>query len=450
MKEISYMNVTDQFIQYLLKKNSNEMPQKVIEQAKKCLVDYIGVTSAGAKTVIASLDSYLKKNSDGEAKIIGIDQTTNYLSASFLNGFCAHVMELDDGHRFGMIHLAAPIISSVLSAAQMVNASGDILLRAIVIGYEAAVRLAISIQPEHKLRGFHTAGTCGTIGAAVGAGYIFQFNEKQMKTAISVAGTSAAGLLEIQENGSELKPYNVAQAAMNGLNAAMIGLSALKTPNDILGGARGFSNVLADGVNLNKMTENTDYYEIERVYMKPYAACRHCHPAIEAAIQLRNDIEISPDNIASINVDTYKLAVKGHDHTKIEGVPSAKLSIPFGVAVGYILRDCGIDTFTKEYVEDKNILSLTEKVHTKENIEFTRCTPAKRITEVTVTDLQGKAFSYRVEYAKGEPENPMTFQEIEAKYQSLMIWAGREKEMFSILDAIKNIEQDASVFYKSI
>lgn len=443
------MNLTDEFIGYIINKSSRQIPQQVIGQAKKCLLDYLGAAAAGAYEMHGTMDEYLSRASDGgKCSMIGTGKKAGAVSAAFVNGFHAHVMELDDGHRFGMIHLAAPIISAVLAAAENENASGDILLRAIIMGYEAAVRLALSIQPQHKRAGYHTSGTCGTIGAAMGVGIILGLDKAQLKAALSAAAASAAGLLEIQEDGSELKPYNTGNAAMSGLNAAYTGLLGHQGPDDILGGSRGFVNVLAEGADPEKMLGDKPYYEIERVYFKPYAACRHCHSAIEAAMSLRRSTGLSPGDIDKIKIKTYKLAVKGHDHQNIQGIPSAKLSIPFCTAAAYILQECGADTFVDETVNDKHILELAGKVIVEEDEDFSALSPERRIAELEVISVSGEISRFRVDYAKGDPENPMTDAEALQKFAGLMKYAGEDNKTESIAAAVKAVETEAAALYR--
>src|SRR5690606_28432317 len=115
--------------------------------------------------------------------------------AALVNGMHAHVAELDDGERFGMFHPGAPILSALLSVANEKNISGTAFLRGIVIGYEAAIRVASALQPGLKDQGYHATGVCGTIGAAIGIGAALGFSKQQLKGAFSAAATSASGIL---------------------------------------------------------------------------------------------------------------------------------------------------------------------------------------------------------------------------------------------------------------
>lgn len=437
LKKEKYISLTDSFVAYLLEKSSGRLPGEVVNQAKECLVDYIGVTSAGNIALRNQMLGYLENAQKGSVRIIGCDKTADAMSSTFVNAFGTHVLELDDGHRFGMIHLAAPVISAVLTVSQMRNVSWENMVRGIVMGYEAAARSAMAMQPEHKKRGFHTSGTCGTIGAAIGVAITYRYNAVQLKSTIAAACTGAAGLLEIQENGSELKPYNVAHAAISGLNAAYIGRTGLVGPDDILAGNRGFTKTLAKEPNVDELLKKTDYFEIQRIYRKPYAACRHCHSAIEAALTIRK-AGIKPEDIKLIVVDTYRLAVNGHDHVDIRGTASAKLSIPYSVASAYILGSCGLEAFDENHVVDKRILELTAKVAVHENPEFTKLCSLKRIAEVHVYDNKDRKISKRIDFAKGDPENPMTREEIREKFFDLMEAAQRGENAKKILEALDN------------
>lgn len=431
------MNLTDGFVTYLMEKSDVPLSDNVLRQVEQCLVDYMGVTIAGHAAAAEKLRGYEENLCLGPVKVVGGQRETDGLSAAFLNGFSAHVLELDDGHRFGMIHLAAPILPAVLSAVQMAGlVEWRQMALGIVMGYEAAVRLARGMQPEHKKRGYHTAGTCGTVGAAVGAAFALGCDAQVLKRTLSAAGTSAAGLLEIQEGASELKPYNVAHAAMSGLNAALTGRQPFAFPEDILGGDRGIVRVMAGEPNRQGMLEKTSDYEIERIYRKPYAACRHCHSAVEAALTIRAREGVTSDQIQSIAVDTYHMAVRGHDHQEILGAASAKLSIPYSVAVAVVTGDCGLQAFSEEKVHNPEILALTRRVKVQERGAFTELSPGRRVAEVCIRCRDGQEYTQRVDYAKGDPENPMTAQEIQKKYLALMSWAGQQARAESLLQAI--------------
>lgn len=406
-------NISEQYIDFLLAKASLELPINVRVKAKQCLIDFIATSANGYYHNSSFSDCYPL---EGRSSIIG--SRGLYASApvaAFLNGFNSHSTELDDGHRYGMTHIGAVVVSSVLSVVQERGCSFESLIKGIVMGYEATARLAQAVQPDHKKRGFHTTGTCGTIGAAIGCAFALGYNRDQMLSTLSAAATSASGFLEIQEDSSDLKPYNVSNASMSAVMACYVGLSGKRGAADILGGKRGFLQLYCNTVDLIKLVGAIEDYEIQRIYVKLYAACRHCHSAIEAAIAIRNQQHLSLRDIESITIDTYQLAILGHDHKNISGEQSAKLSIPFSVAVAYKYGMVSFNSFTKEVLEDSEIVDLISKVTITENPDYTSCQTSKRQATVRILFRDGKELSHTVEFAKGDRENPLTEEEFMQK-----------------------------------
>ena len=402
------MNTTDRFINKLFSK-SQSIPNDVMQQAHKVLLDYYGVL-IGGKKYLGSKYPKLISSAPSEA---------------FLNGFSAHVLELDDGHRHGMIHLGASIVSAVLDAEEKEGLKSIDVLRGIVMGYESAVRCARALQPGHKERGYHVSGTCGTIGSALGIAFARGYSQEQLKSTLACAVSSAAGVLEIQEQASELKPYNVGRAAMAGVVAAQIGKLAMPGPDDILGGKRGFLAALTDTPQPEFLTDfSNDDYAIMGIYQKIHAACRHCHPAIDAALAIKEDIDLQPEQVERIEVKTYKLAVGSHDHTDIKGISSAKLSTPFSVALAIAEGSAGYADYTEENLNDYWIKNLTRKVSVVEDEGLTQRSPEIRGAKVDVYLKNGQSFEASCYYPKGEPENPLTKKELEDKFRGLATYGG--------------------------
>lgn len=405
------MNITDRFVGGLEEKSL--LFQQVSSQTRKCLLDYFGVTIGGMR-YIAERHPELMNISSNDVLI---------------HAFCAHVLELDDGHRYGMIHLGASIVSAVIDVAEKECLSSSDVLRGIVMGYEVAVRCARAIQPGHKMRGYHVSGTCGTIGSAIGVAFACGFNKEQLKSTLACAVSSAAGLLEIQEQASELKPYNIGRAAVDGLFAAKIGSLALSGPDDILGGKRGFLTAMTDTPHPECLTDfSTENYAIESIYQKVHAACRHCHPAIDATLDIRNNTHLIPEEVEKIVVHTYKLAVGSHDHIQIRGISSAKLSTPFSVALAVVKGSAGYADYNEELLKDYGIKNLMGKVCVIEDEELTKRSPEVRGAKVDFYLKNGQSFEAPCYYPKGEPENPLTQEELEEKFRGLAMYGGLTNE----------------------
>lgn len=434
--------MTNLFIQDIRSIIPESISLEIFQQAKKCLIDYLAVTIPGACSFSSKALDYIQTIGYGSeiATVIGLNCKTDMQTAALINGMNAHVIELDDGHRQGSLHVGSTVFSALLAIAEKEKLSSEDFLYGAIIGYEVTIRLACAIQPGNKLRGYHATGTCGTVGATMGIAAALRFDEEQMKSALSAAVTCAAGMLEMQEDNADYKPLNVGRAAMDAVAAAYLGKARFTPPFDAIGGKRGFLKVMTDEPKIKYITEfdKNSPLAIMQIYMKTYAACRHTHPAIEAALTLRKKYSFLPQDIASIEVEAYKLAVAGHDHTDILGISSAKMSLPFSVSLALCMGSVGMDAFNEENVKNETILALTKKVVVKENEELSSWVPKKRASILHINMTDGRVFTHQVDYSKGEPENPLSDNEVEEKFISLAMSSGFTMEHCNdILHTIK-------------
>lgn len=179
-------------------------------------------------------------------------------------------------------------------------------------------------------------------------------------------------------------------------------------------------------------------YAIMKSYTKPYASCRYTHPPVEAAIHLRNQYGITPDMVKTIIVKTYNLAVSGHDHTEVKGAYSAKMSTPYSTAVALAFGKAGLQEFEREVLEDESIKALSKKVQVVSDEELSSIFPEKQSAVVTISTMAGD-YTERVDFPKGEPENPFTEAEFIERYESLMTYGGIKKEVYKSIYEMTNV-----------
>lgn len=440
------MNVTDIFIDNIYHLSKNPFSSELYTHARKCLLDYIAATIAGSKEYSAVESAFLGSPiAKGDvSSVIGSKTKSTPAMAALINGISAHAVELDDGQRFGNIHPGAPVISSLLAVGEAYGLSLEKVIKGIIVGYEATLRLACSIQPGHKLKGFHATGPCGTIGATLAIAAMMDFSKEQMKSALSAACTSASGILEMIEGDTQMMPYNAGKAASNAVVSALAGYSGFRVPEDALGGKRGFLHCFADEVNVDLLTSFADKYYCTSNYFKPYAACGHCHASIEASLRLRAEGSFTIEDIEKIEVQTYKLALRGHDHTIIDGVNSARMSIPFGVATALMRGSADIDDFGVDAIRNQSLLNLVRKVSVLEDEELTRQYPSKRMAVVSVF-TKDRTYRDVVSFPKGQPENPMSLEEIIKKFYDCGHFAGMAESSLKAVEEMVFMKGDIQV-----
>jgi len=399
------------------------VPEAVMARARRSLLDYLAVTCAGAEFQREKLEKYwsFAQPEEGKFKAIGTGKKVVLKEAVFLNGLNGHALDFDDGTNSGIIHLGSPIFSLLLPLAQRYGKTVDEVLKAAVTGYEASYTMAVSIQPGHKAMGYHATGTCGTLGATLAASYLLGLGDEERFQAFAAACVAASGMLKVLDDGSELKPYNVAKTSLLALTSLQLAMSGFIGHADPLGG-RGFLRMMTgkEDVELKPVLLNGTY-AIMKSYTKPYASCRYTHPAVEAAIHMRSAVR--PEEVEEIEIKTYDLAVSGHDHTDIPGSYSAKMSIPYATAAGLMFGKAGLQEFTEELVASPAILNLTKKIHVSADEALSKAFPGIQTAIVTIKTKEG-SYTDRVDFPKGEPENPLTDEEFRTRYDGLMEYAG--------------------------
>ena len=434
------MNMTDEFINRIKGIAATKLTEEEIHQVERCLLDYIGVTYAGRRFLGDKLLELENLGNDGSCSVIATSKKKDLITAAMMNGIAAHVIELDDGHRVGAPHLEAVIISAMITIAQKERISFERFIKGILIGYEATIRLSTAMQPSLKLKGFHATGVCGTLGAVCAVGYAIGLSDEQMKGAISAASSSAAGILQVLDDNSELKPYNVANAIQSGITAAYMGKCGFKGPDDVLGGKRGYLQAYSDQVNMDYLLGKSDQPAIFQIYVKPFASCRHSHPAVECALNLRSRYQFDCEAITDIEIQTYKLGIFAHDSTDISSISSAKMSTPYSTAAALVLGSCGMEAFSDEAINRQDIKNLTQKVRVIENEQLTKACPGKRGAIVKIRLEDGQTFTEEVDNPLGEPENNISDKQLEEKYCSLMLFSEiSEQEIERIKALIWNL-----------
>lgn len=419
------MNITEKFLNEIINLPS-KISEKEIEKAKLSFLDYLAVTFAGERYLKNKINVYLSEFAEsGNFSPVSVEKQVSLKDSIFLNGLNAHALDFDDGTNQGIIHLGSPIFSVLLPLAQKYNISVKKFFEAAVIGYETSFTLASSVQPNLKNNGYHATGVCGVLGISLAVSYMLDYSYEEMYNAFCAACVSATGFLSVLDNGSELKCYNVAKAAVNGYLATQMGKMGFKGEKDPLGSDRGFLYMFTGkkDVVLNKILLDGTF-AIEKTYTKPYAACRYCHPSIEAAINIKNLNSFDISNISKIEVETYLLAIRGHDHQHIDSVASAKMSIPFSVACALKYKRAGLNEFTEKSILDTDLTEIAEKVFVKENKTMSDNFPKYTQASVNIILKDGSTLYNMVDFPKGEPENPYSIEELQERFAQLLEYSG--------------------------
>ena len=417
-------SVSEQLAEFVVHIQFEDLPPSVIERTKMCLLDFLGSIFAGIHTdsIKILVETIKELGGTPESTIIGERAKTSSLLAAFCNAAAGHVIEMDDLHRASILHPGAPVIPAALAIAEREKKSGKELILAIVVGYEVAIRIGEAVGPSHY-EFWHTTGTCGTFGAAIAAGKQLGLDAQQIVAALGSAGTQAAGLWEFLADGAMSKQLHTGKAAMNGVLAALLAQKGFTGARKILEGEKGFLRAMSTGYALSKITDKLDpslgEFKIMSDSFKPHAACRHTHSAIDATLELVKKYNLKPNEVQEICVQIYSGAFELLNDITPTTPYAAKFCMPFCVASALKHRAVGFASFTPQVLKDLEIQHVMTKVRVEKDPVLDKEYPEKWPAIVKIKTRKGDMFVAKVEHPKGDPENPMTTEEIIAKFQEL-------------------------------
>ncbi len=338
-------------------------------------------------------------------------------------GALGSLFEMDDVHKAALLH-PGPVVAATVAALP-----GRDPLRALLRGYEAMIRLGRAVGPAHYAQ-FHNTGTCGGIGAVVAAATALDLTPAQTVDAIGHAMSLAGGLWQCRNEPVATKHLHVAEAARRGVQAALYAQVGLAGPRFILEGPQGFFAGMARDGSPARILEPAADWLIHEVSFKPWPACRHSHPAIDAALALRDRLDAPP---AAIHIASYRDALLFCDNPDPETAAQARFSLQHAVAVA--LRQgkpapAAFDPTALPAMADlRAITSLAE------DAALTAAYPARFGAEVRVTTARGTTLTERVTDAWGDPENPMDADAVTAKFYRLAEAAGLAPDLAAAIRA---------------
>jgi 2-methylcitrate dehydratase PrpD len=419
-------------IRFCAETGAERIPAAVLARATDLFLDYVGVALGSlelAETSRIVTDLFAGFGGEPQSRIVGRPAKVPAPSAAFANAAVHHAIELDDTHSGASLHPGTCVIPAAVAVAEARRAGGRDVLRAMVLGYEVAVRLGRALDPQaHYRRGFHPTSTCGAFGAAVAAGSVLGLKEEQLAHALGIAGSFAAGNIEFLNDGSLTKRIQPGVAAWGGTLAALLAERGYTGPRGILEGSYGFLRGYSDAADAARLSEGLgEGFALMETGIKPHACCRYCQSPIDGALALRAEHRFAPEAVAKITVGLVRQGIKNvAEDPGRRRVPAtvvdAQFSLYHCVAAALVLGHAFVEAFQPERLADPTIRDVARRIEAVHDPKLEAVFPRQWPAWVTVRLRDGAELTVHVGTSKGDPENPLTRQELQAKFRAL---AGR-------------------------
>jgi 2-methylcitrate dehydratase PrpD len=417
------------------------LPGSVVDQAKLVLLDTLGVIVSGSHAV--EVDRMFTRFAaetpgNGCTTCAGRSQQLPVLPAILVNGMAGSNQEWEEGNSRAMGHPAIQLVPALIAEGERTGISGSRLLQALISGYEASCRIS---RASSIRRGLHPTGTWGVIGSAIMVALL--------------RGRSPAELVEIADIASSYAFSPYVKNSFVGKNvsstfAAMVNFSGFLTNDFFDSGIHAdpaclemtFSKFVSDGFNPAVLSDGLgESFAIAENYIKPYPTCRFTHPTLEALRAILQDHPLRPSEVDSIRVSSFKAAAHSGSE-RPANVEAMRFSIPYLVAVMLIQGRPGIEALSEEQLADPHVAELASKVDLLLLPEYDAMRPLRSPARVEIELKDGSRLVHEVLDCLGDPENPVSRDQVRAKFRRLAEPALGSTRAEEFVARMQNLEQE--------
>ena len=404
--------LTNKVLRFISDTRFEDLPDKVIHQAKRCLLDTLGALLAGSDTpVVRMMNSFATKYLRGnEATILVSGERVSPVGAALANGYACNALDIDDGYRMIKGHPGGCVLPVLLAAREYaVHPKGTDFLTALVIGYEVAIRAGLI---RHALsQTYHSSGSWGAVGGAAAAGRVLGLDKNRLRDALGVAEYHAP--ISPMMKGVE-KPSMVKDSIGWGTMVAMASVFMAQ------GGFTGIEPLFSESPDGDWIEGLGNEYLMLNLYFKPYAVCRWSQPAVVGVLKVVEQNDLRPQSISRIRIRTFEAAAAlSCDHPK--NTEEAQYNLAYPLAAALVDGQVGPRQVLPPRIFDNSLLELADKVEVEVASEFEKTFPQKTYAEVVIRTEDGRELSSgRVEPMWEPPDGLPADAELEAKFVGIV------------------------------
>jgi 2-methylcitrate dehydratase len=416
----------------------DDLPAEVITQVKRFLYDSIGCAYGGYHTKDVNIlrDIYKDMGGKEEATLIAFGDKIPAVNAALVNSLMIRALDFNDIYWKEDPSHPSDLIPAALNAGEMVDASMKEVIVAIVLAYEFEQRLCEFAKPGVRERKWHHATLTQFVSPIV-AGKLLGLTVDQMTNAIGINGSHnhtigcpTAGRLTMMKN--TVDPM----AVQSGVFAALLARKGYSGTTAIFEGKEGLMDVYGPNWDPQRMTGGLgERYKILECSMKAFPTEALTHTHITAALKVITGNDINYDDIEQVTVTTIARACDilfDPQKYRPESRETADHSLPYCIAAAIVDRQITTKTFSEEKLKDPRIWEVIDKIKGEASVEFEKMFPAKQPSKVVVKTKDDREFSEYLEYPKGDPREPMTTDDLTAKFNALsgpLLSADRQEEI---------------------
>jgi 2-methylcitrate dehydratase PrpD len=442
------VEITQELARFVSSTTSEGIGAEAREQARRAVLDTLGVTLAGSREEAARIvaDSVRHDGGREEATVLGAGFSAPAAAAALANGTAAHALDYDDVTINLRGHPSVPVFPALLALGEKLGSSGRELLNAFVLGFEVECKLGRAIGEPHYALGWHATATLGTIGAAAACSRLMRLNEAHTQAALGVAASLTSGL---QQNfGTMTKPLHAGLAARNGITAVTLAARGFTAHARAIEGPSGFLHAMSGGAEIDPTAAVRglgDPWEIVSpgIGVKLYPCCYATHRSVDAALEVGAHMSDASE-IAGIEVivspGTLVPLITRLPRTGLE----AKFSLEYCLGAAFADGRVNLASFAEDQVARPDVLRLIERMRVREEGQPAQF-PIGGIAEVAAWTAGGSEHRARVETPRGDPKNALSLDQLATKFRECASLALSPAKVERLIEAVGRLDEASDI-----
>ena len=252
--------------------------------------------------------------------------------------------------------------------------------------------------------------------------------------------------MEYLAQGAWTKRFHAGWAAHSGMVAAQLARKGFRGPTSIIEGRDGFLHAYSNGADPSKVLEGLGSgFEILRTSVKPHGCCRYMQPPIDAVLKIVKENDLPPEEVEKVRVGILRagahlIAEPLEEKYAPQSVVDAQFSMPFGAAVAVLYRKAGLGEFHLSKIRSEEVQQMMKRVECVADPNLEKTFPKQWCATAEICTKDGKKYFTRVEYCKGDPENPLSWDELIEKFHDLSHGLMSKNQRLKIIDQVRNLE----------
>jgi 2-methylcitrate dehydratase PrpD len=412
-------------LDFLADGSCTDLPAEVIAQGKRCLLDLVGVAAAGSVTAQARIvrEHVAAEEATAQgARILFDGRRVSLPAAAWAGATAIESLDGHDGHSLTKGHAGVALLPAILAVSERRPAGlGDAeLLVSLVKGYELAIRCGLALHATAP--DYHSSGAWNSVAVAIVASQLLGGSGEEVLHAAGIAEYFGprGPMMRCIAAPSMVKDSS-AWGCRVGVEAALLAQHGFTgRPAELLAGPVGTTRGSAEqhAYVEEVFADLGRRWRIGELYFKPYPVCRWAQPAVEAALILAARHRLSAQDVKRVEIASFLQAV-ALDTKEPRDTEQAQYSLPYAVAAALRFGRLGASEIDGQCLTDTEVRRLSRGTELHEVPRYTKRFPAERLADVTVVTHDGRRLALREATCRGDPSDPMSDEQIVAKFHAL-------------------------------